>query len=81
MSYDPNQHTIGQNVQRKLTEAFGRGSFKVRTVKTKDDGTYAVVTDPCGRIAAIRSAIRVLGGTYLLFLNETDGPEPYLNVR
>jgi hypothetical protein len=25
MSYDPNQHTIGQNVQRKLTEAYGRG--------------------------------------------------------
>jgi hypothetical protein len=80
MSYDPNQHTIGQNVQRKLTEAYGRGSFSVRTVKTCDD-TYAIVHDRLERIAGIRSAIRVLGGTYQLRLIEENGPHPILIVR
>lgn len=80
-TYDPNDHTIGQNVQRKLTEAFGRGSYRVTTIVRPDDGSQAIVEDGLGRTASLKAAIRVLGGTYDVSLNETAGPSPFLVVR
>jgi hypothetical protein len=77
MSYDPNNHTIGFNVQRKLTQAFGKGIYIVHTEKTPN-GSYARIQDHLGRTASLKAAIRVLGGSYIVKLNETAGPVPFL---